>query len=109
MTALRIELPGELVEEIARRAAAIVVEQLAADASGRSEFLTVAEAAEVLRCSRQRVYDLLSARRLPKYRDGARVLVRRADLDEHVGNGSGRVAPRLPQPSRGRMNTGGAA
>lgn len=50
MTGLRVELPDELVELIASRAAALVVEQLAerAASDGRSEFLTVAEAAELL-------------------------------------------------------------
>jgi excisionase family DNA binding protein len=49
-----------------------------------SPYLTVAQAAEYLQASRQRVYDLLSARRLPKYKDGSRVLIRRDDLDTHL-------------------------
>jgi excisionase family DNA binding protein len=49
-----------------------------------SPYLTVAQAAEYLQASRQRIYDLLSARRLPKYKDGSRVLIRRDDLDAHL-------------------------
>ena len=46
--------------------------------------LTPEEAADYLRCSRQRVYDLLSSRRLTRYRDGSRVLVRRDELDSYL-------------------------
>jgi excisionase family DNA binding protein len=50
-----------------------------------SPYLTVAEAAAYLRASRQRVYDLLSSRRVPRHRDGARVLISRAELDAYLG------------------------
>jgi excisionase family DNA binding protein len=49
-----------------------------------SPYLTVAEAATYIHASRQRVYDLLCSRRLPKYKDGARVLIRRADLNTYL-------------------------
>lgn len=49
-----------------------------------SPYLTVAEAAVYLRSSRQRVYDLVSSRRLPRRKDGSRVLIRRADLDTYL-------------------------
>jgi excisionase family DNA binding protein len=49
-----------------------------------SPFMTIAEAAEFLRCKRQRVDDLLSARRLTRFKDGARTLVSRAELAEYV-------------------------
>lgn len=55
----------------------------------RSEFLTVAEAADLLRADRQRVYDLLSAGRLIRHKDGSRVLVKRAELEAYL-NGNGR-------------------
>ena len=63
MTAeVRLTLPDDLFEAIAQRAAAIVLSELAeqrANGMIRNEYLTVVEAAEYLRCSRQRIYDLL--------------------------------------------------
>jgi excisionase family DNA binding protein len=53
-----------------------------------SPFLTIKEAAEYLRCSRQRVDDLLSARRIERVKDGARTLIRRSHLDAYLANGS---------------------
>jgi excisionase family DNA binding protein len=50
----------------------------------QSPYLTVLEAAELLRCKRQRVDDLLSQRRLSRYKDGSRTLVSRAELDEYL-------------------------
>ena len=99
---LKLELPAELVESIARRAAEIVLERLGAPPA-ESEFLTVEEAAELLRCGhddegrvkRQRVYDLLSDGRLERFKDGSRVLVRRADVVAHL----------RPTPSRTRSAT----
>jgi excisionase family DNA binding protein len=51
---------------------------------GRSPLMTVPEAAELLRCSRQRVDDLLSQRRLTRFKDGRRTLVSRAEIDQYV-------------------------
>jgi excisionase family DNA binding protein len=59
-----------------------------------SPYLTIPEAAEVLRCSRQRIDDLLSARRLPRVKDGARTLIRRSDLDAYLENGGTQRRPR---------------
>src|SRR5262249_19127834 len=96
--ALRLRREGapEVVEAVAERAAVIVLEQLAAPTSAESEFLTVSEAAAVLRCKPQRIYDLLSAGRLTRYKDGSRVLVRRADLVAHL----------MPTGARSRMGNG---
>jgi excisionase family DNA binding protein len=49
-----------------------------------SPFLTVREAASYIRAKPQRIYDLLSSGRVPKHKDGARVLILRADLDAHL-------------------------
>jgi len=60
-------------------------QRLAATTSqSQSPYLTVVEAAELLRCKRQRVDDLLSQRRLKRYKDGTRTLVSRAEVDEHL-------------------------
>jgi excisionase family DNA binding protein len=79
-----VELPGDVVELVAERAAEIVLERLNAQPVTQSEFLSVGEAAELLRCKPQRVYDLLSAGQLERFKDGSRVLVRRADLVAHL-------------------------
>jgi excisionase family DNA binding protein len=90
VTELRIDLPATLIDEIAERAAALVLERL--DGNPRQpELLSVPEAAELLRCSRQRVYDLLSAGRLERLKDGSRVLVRRADVIAHLLPGDSRT------------------
>ena len=48
------------------------------------DLMTPREAAAYLRCARRRIYDLVSAGRLPRLREGGRLLVRRADLDRLV-------------------------
>jgi len=53
-------------------------------AAPESPFMTIVEAAGYLRCSRQRIDDLLSARRLERVKDGARTLIRRSDLDAYL-------------------------
>jgi excisionase family DNA binding protein len=65
-------------------AAAVAVRQTAAASPTDSPYMTVREAAIYIRARPQRIYDLLSSRRLPKSKDGTRVLVRRADLDEYL-------------------------
>lgn len=90
----QLELPDDVVERIAERAAEFVLERLESQPTATgSEFLTVAEAAELLRCKPQRVYDLLSDGRLERFKDGSRVLVRRADCVAHL----------LPRGSQSRM------
>lgn len=93
---VRAHLDEEMLEAIATRAAAIVLERLATQNGRReSDYLTVAETAELLRSSRQRVYDLLSDGRLTRHKDGSRVLVSRAELVAHL----------LPSEPRRRMST----
>ena len=101
-------LPPEAVEAIAERTAEIVLAVVEArnraGAELASPYLTVPEAAALLRAKPQRVYDLLSARRLSRYKDGARVLVAREELDAYlVAKGSSRIAPALPQLSPTRF------
>ena len=50
----------------------------------RPDLMTPAEASRYLRCGRRRIYDLVSAGRLPRLREGGRLLLRRADLDRLV-------------------------
>src|SRR5262245_24092139 len=49
-----------------------------------SPYLTVVEAAELLRCKRQRVDDLLSRGRLTRLKEGGRTLVRRTEVEALV-------------------------
>lgn len=88
MTALTVDFPPDLVERIAERAAEIVA---AREGIGTGDgWLTVAECAEYLRCSTGRVYQLVSARRIPFQKDGSRVLFRRSTLDRWVEEGGAR-------------------
>jgi excisionase family DNA binding protein len=81
-----IVLPEEIVEDIASIAAEIVIATIGAGTERAAPALmTVTEAADYLRCKPQRIYDLVSSRRLDKLKDGARTLVRRVDLDAHIG------------------------
>ena len=73
-TGLALAVPPEFIEAIAERVADMLAERQPQTAP---ELLTVDG---LLRCKRQRVYDLLSQGRLPHLKDGARVLIRRADL-----------------------------
>ena len=82
LTGVRVTLPKETVDALA----AVLARRLPAPAPpDPSPYLTVAEAAAYIRASRQRVYDLLSSRRLSRRKDGARVLISRAELDAYLG------------------------
>ena len=61
------------------------LERLAASAGPEpSPYMTIREAAEFLRCSRQRVDDLLSQRRLTRHKDGARTLIGRNEIEAYL-------------------------
>jgi excisionase family DNA binding protein len=51
-------------------------------------YMTADEAADYLRCSRKRVYDLAGAGRLRRHGDGRRLLLKRAEV-EALAHGSG--------------------
>ena len=53
----------------------------------RSPYMTIPEAADYLRCSRQRVDDLLSQGRLTRVKEGRRTLVSRAEIATYLSNG----------------------
>jgi excisionase family DNA binding protein len=110
VTDFAFTVPDSIVETIAERAAALVLEQLAdAETSQTSPYLTVAEAADYARCSKQRIYDLLSARRLERRRDGSRVLVLRPEIDAYLAGrsvASGLPPARQPAPRAGSRATG---
>ncbi len=84
-----LSLPPQLVEQIAKRAAALVrTLQLVEPES----WLDVPEAAGHLACPTSRIYALVSAGRIPHHRDGSRLLFRRLELDSWVERG-GAIRP----------------
>ncbi len=72
-----------LAPAVAERVAELLADHLAS-ARGASPWLTVDEAADYLRCKPKRIYDLLSQSRLPRHKDGSRVLLHRAELDAYL-------------------------
>ena len=84
---------AELVEKVA----AVVLERQP-EPPAPSPYFTITEAAEYARSKPHRIYDLLSAGRLTRFKDGSRVLVSRAELAAHLSG----VAPSLPTTSQSR-------
>lgn len=80
MIELTIKLTDEQLAEIAARAAALIPTAVPAS----SPWLNVADAAERLRCGKDRIYDLIALGRLHPRRDGRRVLLHRDDLDAYI-------------------------
>jgi len=86
---LALGFPPALIDAIADAVALRLNGQ--APASSVSPYMTVDEAAAYLRCSRQRVYDLVHDGKLEPRRDGRRLLFHRVDtLDAYL-----RVAVRV--------------
>jgi Helix-turn-helix domain len=79
---VNVELPEAVVDELVELVAARVLERL--EQPEPSPFLNVNEAAAHLRCRPQRVHDLLSAGRLSRFKEGARTLVARRELEALV-------------------------
>lgn len=102
---LTLQVPDALVEEIAQRAAEIVLAQLDTASGGDwPEYMTPAQAARYIGADRQRIYDLRSAGRLTRYGDGSRALIRRRELDAYVAGG--RVAQVLPMEAAVKRTAG---
>ncbi len=83
---LEIAVPPDLQERIAERAAELVLERLgrANDNGDQPCYLTPAAAGRYIGKPRQRIYDLLSAGRLTRFKDGSSTLVSVAELDDYV-------------------------
>ncbi len=80
----RLTLDDATLDEIARRVALILAQTDSGPPPVESRFLTVIEAAELLRCSRQRIDDLLSQRRLRRHKEGRRTLVSRDEIESYL-------------------------
>jgi excisionase family DNA binding protein len=82
---LALTLPPEAVEAIARRAGELVLEQLRRNGQrAEAKYLTVDEAAELYRCKPQRIYELVSARKLTSLKEGGRLLLLRSELEQRL-------------------------
>jgi excisionase family DNA binding protein len=81
---VELALTDDVLDAIAGRAAAIVLEALGGERGDDRPYLSVAEAADLLRAKRGRVYDLLSSGRLTRFKDGSRVLVSRAEVEGYL-------------------------
>src|SRR4051812_13074587 len=83
-----LRIPDAVVDSIVERVTQQVLARLqSATARADSVYLNVEEAAELLRAKPQRIYDLVSAGRLTRFKDGSRVLVLRAEVQAHVAVG----------------------
>lgn len=98
MTDLRVELPAELLERIAERAAELVLARLGQRGEAPA-WLTVAETAHYLRVSRRHVERLLKRGLLPSTTVGRRRLIRRDDADRLAAAGG--TAPTVQRPQGG--------
>jgi excisionase family DNA binding protein len=80
------DLPYPVVEQIAEVAAEIVLVRLREMETARPqyEYLTIPEAAALLRCGRQRIDNLLSSGRLTRVKEGRRTLVARGEIEEYL-------------------------
>ncbi len=89
MSELALRLPPEFVDAVAIRVVEIIEGEYgrAGRAENPSPYRTVGEAAEYLRTSRQRIYDLCSEGRLTRHKDGSRLLVLIDELDALVARG----------------------
>ena len=87
MSALASALLAELDDDALDALADALLPRLAARL-GQNEtaerWLSTAEAAIHLACSRERVYDLVQLGKLEPRRDGRRLLFRRTDLDAYL-------------------------
>jgi len=80
---LALAVPEELIEEIAERAAQIVVERMGLESQTWPQWMSVETAAKYLDVSPERLRKLQARRLLPFHQEGpgCRVFFRRTDLD----------------------------
>jgi excisionase family DNA binding protein len=78
-----VEITPDQLAQLASSVSDLLAIQDAGPATA-SPYLTVAEAANYLRCSRERVHALLTQRRLTRHKDGGRTLVLRSELEAYV-------------------------
>lgn len=103
MGALTVSVPEEFVEAVAERAAEIVLERLGAERPPTTgPYVSVREAAEILRVSPRTVERMIARGRVRSTTLGRRRLLHRCDLDALVGAATGEgTAPTAPSRRRG--------
>ena len=88
MNSVSVDVGDDLVEQIARRAAELIVERQA-DHAGDSWLRGADRIAAYIDAPRSRVYALVSARRIPVHHDGSALIARRSELDRWLVQGGG--------------------
>lgn len=83
-TPLAVTLPPELVEQVAQRVAAILTDRSDTGTEPAPGYLDHEQAARYIAATPRRLYNLVSERSVPVYKDGSRNLYRRCDLDAYV-------------------------
>jgi excisionase family DNA binding protein len=83
MDEVGISIPPASLELIAQRVAELLHER-DRDERPVSPYMSIEEAAQFLRCSRKRIYDLRTSGRLRRMNEGARALVLRAEVERLV-------------------------
>jgi len=74
---IAVAVPEEVIERIARRAAALLRHEMP---KVEERFVDVKAAAEHLGCRPHRIYDLVHQRVIPFYKEGSRLLFRCSEL-----------------------------
>lgn len=104
-----LRIPSVVIEQVAEQVRALLSPELR-NQRVESPYLSINEAADYLRTSRQRIYDLLSSGRLTRFKDGSRVLLSRDEIDTYLaGTRQSSIAPRLPHAPKSRSTRGIAA
>jgi excisionase family DNA binding protein len=80
---LAVAFTDESLDAFIEQVAELVFERLA-KTEPSPPYMTTMEAADYLRAKPQRVHDLLSARKLTRFKDGGRTLVLRAEVESLV-------------------------
>lgn len=97
---LAVPVPAELVEVIAARAAELVLERLNAQPQAASQWLTLEEAADYVRMSKDTLYKRTGE--IPHTKQAGRIRFKRSDLDAWLElEPGGPVAGAVPFPLRG--------
>jgi excisionase family DNA binding protein len=79
-----LTIPAEVLAELKEAVKREVVAELRSEQRpASSPYLTIPEAADLLRCSRGRIDNLLSARRLSRVKEGGRTLLLRAEVEAY--------------------------
>ncbi len=83
-SAISISVPEELIRVLAAQVVDEIKRSGVLASAPESPWLSSDEAAQYLRCSKQRVFDLASQGRLPVAKDGSRSLYRREEFDAYL-------------------------